>query len=257
MSSSSNFFDLDLDNFDNAFENDIKSSIDTRWERNLKQRNNNINNNPKTPKNHHSTLLRKKSLTKTPKNHTADRFIPKSAGKHHHHHFFNSNENINPYPNNNEKKFQSHLANSLFDGDDINSRILTFKEKAPKPSETHLDNMRVLYTQNNHQKNKIKKTHRFISTTPERILDAPDLLDDYYLNLLDWNCHNILAVALSNSIFLWDASSGEIEQLLTLNNDDNEITSISWMKDGSHLAVGTSDNDVQLWNIEKKNKLDP
>ena len=38
---------------------------------------------------------------------------------------------------------------------------------------------------------------------PERILDAPELLDDYYLNLLDWGKNNVLAVALGDSIYLW------------------------------------------------------
>jgi hypothetical protein len=31
---------------------------------------------------------------------------------------------------------------------------------------------------------------RHIPQTQERILDAPDLVDDYYLNLLDWSCNN-------------------------------------------------------------------
>ena len=41
------------------------------------------------------------------------------------------------------------------------------------------------------------------SQAPERILDAPELLDDYYLNLLDWGKNNVLAVALGDSIYLW------------------------------------------------------
>jgi hypothetical protein len=31
---------------------------------------------------------------------------------------------------------------------------------------------------------------------PDKILDAPDLKDDYYLNLLDWGDNKILAVCL-------------------------------------------------------------
>ena len=41
----------------------------------------------------------------------------------------------------------------------------------------------------------LRKTRRYISPNPERILDAPGLVDDFYLNLLDWNhLTNILAV---------------------------------------------------------------
>jgi hypothetical protein len=27
---------------------------------------------------------------------------------------------------------------------------------------------------------------------PEKVLDAPDLTDDYYLNLLDWSSQNVV-----------------------------------------------------------------
>lgn len=43
---------------------------------------------------------------------------------------------------------------------------------------------------------KRRRTSRFIPKSPDKILDAPDLVDDYYLNLLDWSKANILAVAL-------------------------------------------------------------
>ncbi|KEP65760.1 UNVERIFIED_CONTAM: WD domain, G-beta repeat-containing protein [Hammondia hammondi] len=38
---------------------------------------------------------------------------------------------------------------------------------------------------------------------PYRTLPAPDLLDDFYLNLVDWSCGNLLAVALKSKLFLW------------------------------------------------------
>jgi cell division cycle 20-like protein 1 (cofactor of APC complex) len=43
---------------------------------------------------------------------------------------------------------------------------------------------------------------RKINLIPERILDAPNLVDDYYLNLLEWGRANILAVALGPEIFM-------------------------------------------------------
>jgi cell division cycle protein 20 (cofactor of APC complex) len=53
------------------------------------------------------------------------------------------------------------------------------------------------------------KLSRHIPSAPVRILDAPDMLDDYYLNLLSWSSTNVLAVALSQVVYLWDASSGK------------------------------------------------
>jgi hypothetical protein len=54
----------------------------------------------------------------------------------------------------------------------------------------------------------------------ERTLDAPDLLDDYCLNLLDWGSGNVLSIALGNMVYLWDASSGSTSELVTIGEDD-------------------------------------
>ena len=44
--------------------------------------------------------------------------------------------------------------------------------------------------------------------TPERTLDAPNIIDDFCLNLMDWGSSNVLALALQNTVYLWDASNG-------------------------------------------------
>jgi cell division cycle protein 20 (cofactor of APC complex) len=75
-------------------------------------------------------------------------------------------------------------------------------------------------------------------------LDAPDLVDDYYLNLLDWSSDNVLAVCLAQTVYLWNAVSGEIQQLFDTENDNDIVTSISWMKGNSVLAIGTSSKQI-------------
>ena len=40
---------------------------------------------------------------------------------------------------------------------------------------------------------------------PCKVLDAPALQDDFYLNLIDWSGSNELAVGLGNCIYLWNA----------------------------------------------------
>lgn len=42
------------------------------------------------------------------------------------------------------------------------------------------------------------RTKEKISKAPFKVLDAPALKDDFYLNLIDWSSQNILAVALSS-----------------------------------------------------------
>lgn len=42
------------------------------------------------------------------------------------------------------------------------------------------------------------------------MLDAPALQDDFYLNLVDWSSHNVLAVGLGNCVYLWNACSSKV-----------------------------------------------
>lgn len=84
--------------------------------------------------------------------------------------------------------------------------------------------------------------------TPDRILDAPEIVDDYYLNLLDWSSKNVVAVALGTTVYLWHAETGAIEQLLRTTIADDYVSSISWAEDGRTIAVGFNNHEVQLWD---------
>lgn len=86
------------------------------------------------------------------------------------------------------------------------------------------------------------------SQTSERTLDAPDLVDDYYLNLLDWGSSNVLAIALGNTVYLWDASDGATSELVTLDEEQGPVTSVKWAPDGRHIAIGLNNSNVQLWD---------
>lgn len=55
-----------------------------------------------------------------------------------------------------------------------------------------------------------KKPTRKISKTPYKVLDAPALQDDYYLNLVDWSHSNVLSVALGPSVYLWSACTSKV-----------------------------------------------
>lgn len=61
-----------------------------------------------------------------------------------------------------------------------------------------------------------KKQQRKISKIPFKVLDAPALQDDFYLNLVDWSSCNNLAVGLSSSIYIWSASSSKVTKLYDL-----------------------------------------
>jgi WD40 repeat protein len=43
-----------------------------------------------------------------------------------------------------------------------------------------------------------------------QVLDAPALQDDFYLNLVDWSSHNVLAVGLGTCVYLWSACTSKV-----------------------------------------------
>lgn len=129
------------------------------------------------------------------------------------------------------------------------TRILAFKNKPativkPIPQEVSPC----------HQ-SKLTKPRRNIPQTSERTLDAPDLLDDFYLNLLDWGRANVLAIALGNTVYLWDASDSSTSELVTIDDVNGPVTSVSWAPDGQHLAVGLTNSEVQLWDSTATRQL--
>lgn len=68
---------------------------------------------------------------------------------------------------------------------------------------------------------------------------------DADLNLLDWGSNNILAVALGSSVYLWNATTGTIDQLMELEGSDY-VCSVNWTAEGNTLAVGTFNGPVQV-----------
>jgi len=106
------------------------------------------------------------------------------------------------------------------------------------------------------------KVLRKVPSAPVRILDAPDIVDDYYLNLISWSKDNILAVALAKSVYLWNATTGDIHHLITVEErvgtGVDYITSVSWCQEpGStkYIAVGTHMNEVHLYDGHALKKL--
>ena len=92
---------------------------------------------------------------------------------------------------------------------------------------------------------------------PFKVLDAPALRDDYYLNLLDWNCHNVLAVGLGSSVHLHNATTGEVKSLWEEDEDEGSeyISSVAWAPDGKHVAVGFSGSHVEIWSVSPVKKV--
>lgn len=96
-----------------------------------------------------------------------------------------------------------------------------------------------------------KKVLRRVPSAPVRILDAPDIVDDYYLNLISWSRDNVLAVALGQSVYLWNATTGDIQHLLTLDGPTDYVSSVCWCKQEgrtNYIAVGTHNAAVKVFD---------
>jgi cell division cycle 20-like protein 1, cofactor of APC complex len=106
-----------------------------------------------------------------------------------------------------------------------------------------------------------KKPKRKISRAPYKVLDAPSLQDDFYLNLVDWSKSNVLSVALGNSVYLWSAYTSKVVKLhdFSLPESDSlpggSVTSVCWVNGGTHIAVGTSYGRIQVWDAVKSVKV--
>ena len=64
---------------------------------------------------------------------------------------------------------------------------------------------------------------RKISKIPFKVLDAPELQDDFYLNLVDWSSQNVLSVGLGTCVYLWSACTSQV---------------IKWIRTGSGKTSG-------------------
>lgn len=147
--------------------------------------------------------------------------------------------------------YQQSVAEAC--GVSIKQRILAFKP-APPESSRPID-LRSQY--NRPLKPAAAAASQFrrrVLTAPERVLDAPGLVDDYYLNLLDWSSGNQIAIGLERSVYVWSAESGSVSSLLECPAD-TYISSVKWSGDGAYVAAGLGTGEVQIWDVEDGTKL--
>uniref|UniRef100_A0A182SAR9 Uncharacterized protein n=1 Tax=Anopheles maculatus TaxID=74869 RepID=A0A182SAR9_9DIPT len=80
------------------------------------------------------------------------------------------------------------LSEAMSGCDISKQRLLSFRTKAPAPPEGHVNPLKAIYSVKTPMS--AKSGSRYIPNAPERILDAPEIMNDYYLNLMDWSMDN-------------------------------------------------------------------
>ncbi|KAJ1727966.1 substrate-specific activator of APC-dependent proteolysis, partial [Coemansia biformis] len=102
-----------------------------------------------------------------------------------------------------------------------------------------------------------RQAPRQIPKDPVKVLDAPGIRDDYYLNLIDWSSSNRVSVALNSEVYVWDAKSSLTSRLCDVSVDRSSewVTSVGWAENGKHLAIGLHSGAVQIWDVNRGQRI--
>merc|ERR1719183_3475263 len=146
-----------------------------------------------------------------------------------------------------QNEYHEVLSQNVLGKESLSSvKVLSYKHK-PQRQEPNQNELKVLYSCNKDGAAKQKpKSSRVLPQSALKVLDAPGLEDNFYDHPLDWSRSNMIAVALSEMVFLFDATSGRTEKLCSLPS--GAVTSLRWAGEGVHLSVGTTGGDVQIWD---------
>ncbi|KAL1565466.1 cell division cycle 20.2, cofactor of APC complex-like [Salvia divinorum] len=179
----------------------------------------NMNSSSTPNKSKSQRRLQEKLIQRRNSKENLDRFIPNRSAMDfdYANYMLTGKENPSTSSSPSREAYRKQLAETF----NMNrTRILAFKNKPPTPVEAIPSD----FSSAAHQV-KSAKPCRHIPQTCERTLDAPDIVDDYYLNLLDWGSSNVLSIALGHTVYL-----------------------VKWAPDGRHIAVGLNNSEVQLWD---------
>ncbi|KFH43488.1 WD repeat-containing protein-like protein [Hapsidospora chrysogenum ATCC 11550] len=154
-------------------------------------------------------------------------------------------------PSPNTIAYQDSLADAC--GVKLNTRILEFKP-APPESSKPIDLRKQYNRPLKPATSSSAQLRRRIATAPERVLDAPGLIDDYYLNLLDWSSGNQVAIGLERNVYVWSADEGSVSCLLE-TTADTYVSSVKWSGDGAYVGVGLGTGEVQIWDVAEGQKI--
>ena len=97
--------------------------------------------------------------------------------------------------------------------------------------------------------------YKSIPKTAYKVLDAPNLRDDFYLHLVDWSKEDVVAVGLDNKLYTWNAKYSEVCFISNLDEYDNYYSSLSYNNDGNYLISSASDGNIYIRNIEKSKNI--
>ncbi|XP_029153047.1 B-type cell cycle switch protein ccs52B isoform X3 [Arachis hypogaea] len=210
------------------------------------------------------TSLRLDTISKSSSSTCSDRFIPcRSSSRLH---TFGLIEKPSPAKEGGNEAYSRLLKSELFGSDfaspssssspmtSPSKNMLRFKTDHSGPSSPFSPSVLGHRTDFSSDSPTPPKPPRKVPKTPHKVLDAPSLQDDFYLNLVDWSSQNVLAVALGTCVYLWSASNSKVTKLCDLGPHDG-VCSVQWTREGSFISIGTNLGQVQIWDGSRCKKV--
>ncbi|XP_050221666.1 cell division cycle 20.3, cofactor of APC complex-like [Mercurialis annua] len=188
-------------------------------------------------------------------NFPGDRFIPNRSlmNLDQAHSLLTNRTKLVPHLTLNEAYQQKLTENINSDAEGRPFKMLVFSgsPKSNRNSINHIDQMRrddaeALRISNPNQNQCLRR----LPKREMRTLDAPNIKDDYYMKIIDWGNNNVLAVALGQAVYLWNAENSNILKLLEVDGVNDYPTSIAWSEDNRSLAVGFMKSKLQIWDTK-------
>ncbi len=93
------------------------------------------------------------------------------------------------------------------------------------------------------------KYSRRIPKIPYKILDAPGIIDNFYMNILDWSSTDFIGISLMDSVYLWKNKSSENKVITLVELSDSFYCSIKFSPEGNQMACGDGDGFVHIYDI--------
>lgn len=152
-----------------------------------------------------------------------------------------------------KKRDDNNFSSSASQALSPKSKVLQFKTPKKKTLNRYTNVNRSLFMDVEGSADKVnvivKPQRKDISRTPCRVLDAPCLLDDFYLTLLHWSQRNQLAVSLGQAVWIWAGDTGEVSKFCSKEEyTDLDYTALQWDPEGNLLTAGLSDGSLEIWD---------
>ena len=89
---------------------------------------------------------------------------------------------------------------------------------------------------------------------PYKVLEVPNISDDFYHNIFAWSASNLFSVNLDNNIYLLHGETGAITKLYEAF-DCETVTCLQWNDNGDQLAMGNILGQVSIWDIHTQKEI--